>query len=90
MPTVLDAQVLTRRTATVHEDVGEQFDRLTGQLWDEYAEKIRMSGEFSDERQIAVTHPNLSYLPVQFSGSTIHTERRHVEQAWKKIRKTAD
>ncbi len=72
MSTVVDAQVITRRGATVHEDVGEQFNRLSGELWKEYDEKIRVREESRYERTGWLT---LSYYPDENQVSVFRTFR---------------
>ena len=64
MTVVLDARVVTRRGATVHEDVGTQFNRLSGRVWDEYAEKLRVSEESRCDRvwYVVQTHPDEDHL----------------------------
>ena len=60
MPPVLNAEVFTRRTVTVHEDFDTQVDRFTPDLWREYAEKRPVSIKFHLDH-IAVSDPNDDY-----------------------------
>ncbi len=76
MPESLNAQVLTRRGPTVHEDIGEQFNRLSDELWKEYAEKLRASEKVTYGRTLdfVLTHPDESHLSTlqTFRNTRVH------------------
>jgi hypothetical protein len=69
MSLVLDADVFTRRTATVHEDFDTQVDRFTPDLWREYAEKLPVSPGFHLDH-IAVSDPNDAHQLAIFPDRT--------------------
>jgi hypothetical protein len=65
MSAVLDPEIVTRHGETVHEDVAEQFTRLGGELWKEYAEQqILISEPYACEPTwfCVITHSDEDHL----------------------------
>ncbi|MGH8646842.1 MAG: hypothetical protein ACREX4_21235 [Gammaproteobacteria bacterium] len=70
-------EVLTRHGPTVHEDIGEQFNRLSGELWKEYAEKLRASEGSTYRRMLhlVMTNPDEDRLSTlqTFRNAQVHS-----------------
>lgn len=80
MPSVLDAEVVTRRTMTFHENPGTQVGRFAPDLWRVYAEKLPVSSEIrfnyivvsasDDEHPMATQHSGNALINTVFSKWT--------------------
>ena len=64
MAAFLEAEVVTRRSATGHEDLDSQFDRRDSELWNAYIEKFPISEESRSKsvRYIVDSRPDEDHL----------------------------